>query len=240
MAPFLTAVWSDLLILSYAVPAETLAPSLTEGLEPDTWDGSAWVSLVAFSFSEARVLGWSVPPAFGLCDFPEFNLRLYARSGSRRGVVFVREIVASPIVTGIARLVYNEPYSAVPSYQARVTQVGDIRRVRHEFQFTGRTHMVAATGRGEPSVPAPDSFDTWVKEQAYGFGTRRNGMLTTYRVQHPPWRVYPTEDVLLDIDFAALYGPQWAFLQKAAPDHVTFAEGSHISVYPSRARSVLR
>lgn len=229
-------MWADLLLLSYPVPAEALFPYLTDGLEPDLWDGLAWVSLVAFSFSHARVLGWSVPPAFGLCDFPEFNLRLYARSGTKRGVVFVREIVPSPAVAGLAQFIYNEPYSVSPSYVARVTQAGDVRRVRHDFTFAGRTHTVAVTGRGEPTLPTPNSFDTWVKEQGWGFGTRRSGQLTTYRVQHPPWRVYPTEDVLLDIDFAALYGPLWAFLQDVTPAHVTLAEGSHVNVYPSRAR----
>ena len=45
MNPFLTAVWSDLILLSYAVPDEVLTPYLPPGLELDRWEGSAWCSL---------------------------------------------------------------------------------------------------------------------------------------------------------------------------------------------------
>ena len=61
MTPFLTAVWSDLALFSYAIPAEVLTPYLPPGLEPDLWQGQAYCSLVAFDFTQTRVLGWSVP-----------------------------------------------------------------------------------------------------------------------------------------------------------------------------------
>ena len=92
MTPFLTAVWSDLLLISYAVPDEALTPYLSPGLEPDRWEGSAYCSLVGFNFEQTRVLGWSVPYPKSLCDFPEFNLRLVrpagrpARGGLRAGI----------------------------------------------------------------------------------------------------------------------------------------------------------
>ena len=147
MTPFLTAVWSDLLLISYAVPDEALTPYLALGLEPDRWEGSAWCSLVAFNFERARVLGWSVPYPRSLCDFPEFNLRLYVTQGGQRGVVFVRELAPNPLVCGLAKLLYNEPYTAVPM-TSRVTQVGDLRRVRHDFVVDGKPQMVAASARG--------------------------------------------------------------------------------------------
>ena len=147
MTPFLTAVWSDLILISYAVPDEALTPYLAPGLEPDRWEGSAWCSLVAFNFEQARVLGWSVPYPRSLCDFPEFNLRLYVTQGGRRGVVFVRELAPNPLVCGLAKLLYNEPYTAVP-ITSRVTQVGDLRRVRHDFVVDGKPQMVAVSARG--------------------------------------------------------------------------------------------
>ncbi len=236
MTPFLTAVWSDLILLSYAVPDDVLLPYLAPGLELDRWDGSAWCSLVAFNFEQARVLGWSVPYPRSLCDFPEFNLRIYVTQHGQRGVVFVRELAPNPLVCGLAKLLYNEPYSAVP-ITSRVTQIGEVRRVRHDFVVQGKKQMVAVSALGEPKLPLEDSFETWVKEQEAGFNRQRFGGQTTgFRVWHPPWRVYPVREYTMDIDFAHLYGPQWGFLQERTPDSVVLAEGSQIKIYPNKTR----
>jgi len=235
MTPFLAAVWSDLLLISYAVPDAALTPYLTPGLEPDHWEGSAWCSLVAFNFEQTRALGWSVPYPKSLCDFPEFNLRLYVRQGDRRGVVFVREFAPNPLVCGLAKLLYNEPYTAVP-ITSRVTQIGDLRRVRHDFVVDGRAQMVAVSARAPAMEPAQDTFETWVKEQEAGFGRPRGGRLTAYRVWHPVWRTYPVADYQLAVDFAHLYGERWRFLQGRPPDSVVLAEGSQIAIYPNERR----
>jgi uncharacterized protein YqjF (DUF2071 family) len=235
MTPFLTAVWSDLILISYAVPDEMLTPYLTPGLELDRWEGRAWCSLVAFSFEQTRVLGWSVPYPRTLCDFPEFNLRFYVRQGSRRGVVFVRELAPNPLVCGLAKLLYNEPYTAVP-YTSRITQTGDMRRVRHDFVVDGKPQMVAVSAGSPAGQPPPDSFEAWVKEQEAGFGRTRGGVLTAYRVWHPAWRTYPIEDYQVGIDFAHLYGERWECLQGRAPDSVVLAEGSNIAIYSKENR----
>jgi len=236
MTPFLTAVWSDLILISYAVPDEALAPYLTPGLEPDRWEGSAWCSLVAFNFEQARVLGWSVPYPRSLCDFPEFNLRLYVTQGGQRGVVFVRELAPNPLVCGLAKLLYNEPYSAVPM-TSRVTQVGDLRRVRHDFSVERRPQMVAVSARGAAILPPKGTFETWVKEQPRGFNRSRGGEAGTgFRVWHPSWRTYPIETYDMSIEFAHLYGDRWKFLQERTPDSVVLAEGSHIAIYPNETR----
>ncbi len=235
MTPFLTAVWSDLILISYAVPDEALMPYLSPGLEPDCWEGSAWCSLVAFNFEQTRVLGWSVPYPRSLCDFPEFNLRLYVRQGDRRGVVFVREFAPNPVVCGLAKLLYNEPYTAVP-ITSRVTQISDLRRVRHDFVVDGRAQMVAVSARTPAMEPAQDTFETWVKEQDAGFGRTRGGRLTAYRVWHPAWRTYAVEDYQLDVEFTHLYGDRWRFLQGRTPDSVVLAKGSQIAIYPNERR----
>src|SRR3954469_20731239 len=107
--PFLTARWSNLCLLTYAVPPALLEPRLPPGLDLDLRDGQAFVSLVAFDFLDTRVLGVPWP---GFRNFPEINLRFYARRGDERGVVFVREWVPQRLVAWLARTLYNEPYAA--------------------------------------------------------------------------------------------------------------------------------
>ncbi len=231
MKPFLTAVWSDLILASYPVPDDVLTPYLRPGLTPDRWQGSAWCSLVAFDFRRTTVLGVPMPPGLGVQEFPEFNLRVYAREGERRGVVFVRELVPSVLLAGAAWLTYNEPYRAT-RMTSRVTPVGDLRRVRHDFTWQGRPQTIAVSARGAAQVPAEDTFAHWVKEQSWGFGRGRGGAAIRYHVQHPTWRTYPIEECCIRVETGRLYGARWQFLETQAPDSVVLAEGSAVSIDP--------
>ena len=74
--PFLTATWSNLILLTYDAPPELLQHRLPGELELDTRDGDAFASLVAFDFLDTRVLGVAWP---GFRSFPEVNLRFYVR-----------------------------------------------------------------------------------------------------------------------------------------------------------------
>jgi hypothetical protein len=46
--------------------------------------------------------------------------------------------------------------------------------------------------------------------------------------------VYPLREFAVDVDWAALYGPEWKPMNGARPASVVFAVGSEISVYPRR------
>src|SRR5207247_1306914 len=109
--PFLTAEWRHLVMLSYEVDLDVLAPLVPAGLALDLWHGRALVSVVGFRFLDARVLGAAIPRHR---DFDEVNLRFYVRRDmpggeTRHGVVFVSRLA----VALLARLAYNEPYRAV-------------------------------------------------------------------------------------------------------------------------------
>jgi len=224
---FLTARWSDLLLVTYVVPADALAPHLHPALELDLWGGVAHVSLVAFRFLETRILGMPVP---GYRSFPEVNLRTYVRHGSDRGVMFVREFVPSRVVAGVARLLYNEPYEAA-HVTARVDSGADGPvRAQFDWQFGGGGHRLAVTGSRATSLPVLGSDAFLTKEHEWGFGRTRSGRLLRYRVRHPEWPVRAVVNVDIDVDFGALYGSAWAFLNTATPDSVIFAVGSAVVV----------
>ena len=111
---FLTASWINLVMLNYEVDPKTLAPFVPPGIELDAWQGRTLASIVGFEFADVRVLNRSIP--FHR-DFEEMNQRFYVRrrtaDGWRRGVV-VRELVPLPTVALLARVLYGEPYKALP------------------------------------------------------------------------------------------------------------------------------
>jgi uncharacterized protein YqjF (DUF2071 family) len=224
--PFLTARWVNLLLITFRAPEKLVRKVLHRNLEPDYWEGNTHVSLVAFDFLDTRVKGWRIPL---LGEFPEINLRTYARHGNDRGVVFIREFVPHRLVSLVARLRYNEPYQAL-RMASRTRPDKDAVTVTHRFSM----YRMRASGSTTTILPARESMEHHFKEHAWGFGTNRNGRLLRYRVEHPLWPVRRIQEFDYDIDFRALYGQRWGFLNERTPVSVIYAVGSAVEVYPPR------
>lgn len=239
--PFLSARWSHLCLLTYAVPPALLAPRVPPGLVLDArcgpgfegkpCPGEAFVSLVAFDFLETRVLGIPWP---GYRNFPEINLRFYVRDPASgvRGVVFIREFVPLRAVAFLARAIYGEPYRAA-RMESRITQ--DDRRitVAHRLSYpAGRENTLSVTAAIPASLPAADSVEHYFKEHQWGFGCSRAGQCTRYEVRHVHWDCYPVLEHQLDWDWSAVYGDEFGFLDGASPASVVLAVGSPITVHP--------
>lgn len=226
--PFLSASWNNLFLATYPVAPDLLAPRLPPGLELDTRDGQAFVSLVAFEFLRTRVLGVPWP---GYRNFAELNLRFYVRHGDERGVVFVREFVPQRLVAWLARRLYNEPYLAAPLSSFRTDDDAG-RTLEYRLCFAGREHRLRVTGDKPSYLPGPSTPEHFFKEHHWGFGTTRRGRTLRYRVEHPEWEVFPIRSYEIDLDWAAVYGAEWGFLSKATPCSAVFAAGSPVRVYP--------
>ena len=63
--PFMTARWTDLVMLNFAVPEEVIAAIAPAGTEADTHDGQAYISVVGFMFHDARMFGLGFPATGG-------------------------------------------------------------------------------------------------------------------------------------------------------------------------------
>lgn len=240
--PFLTAKWLDLVLATWQIDAALVRPRLAAGLEPDRRPGddpdAAYVSLVAFRFADTRVMGVAVPMHR---DFPEVNLRVYVRTTDedppRRGVAFIAELVPRAMISTIANLLYHEHYRTVPMRVVARDLEETHRELECEVEDGDRVHRLRIRGRRPPIEVAEGSVEHFFKEHTWGFGRDAAGERVVYRVAHPVWRVYPVEpgDLRLDWDFGELYGEPWQILDGRPPDHVAFAEGSEIAVYPRDA-----
>jgi len=225
----MTAEWTAVLGVTYATDAALLEPHLPRGAQIDELDGSPRVSLVAFRFRRTRVRGIAIP---GHVNFPEINLRFYVRLHGERGVVFIREFVPRRAIAWTAQLVYNEPYRCVPMRE-ELRRNGDLLEVSHGF---GPQHSSAMLASADPAsaLPQPDSPEYWLTHHDLGLGRARDGRARRYRVEHPLWALHEVRDLHLDVDFAGLYGREWAYLASAEPSHVTLAAGSGVRIYPAR------
>jgi uncharacterized protein len=85
-------------------------------------------------------------------------------------------------------------------------------------------------GAADAVVPEPGTAPHWLTDHSLGVGRNRDGSTALYNVTHPTWALREVVDVALEVDFAAVYGPEWAWLRDATPSHLSLAVGSQVSV----------
>jgi uncharacterized protein len=226
---FLKARWENLILVSYKIDPHLLTEHIPSGLEPDTIDGNAFASLVAFNFNDTTVKGIKVP--FHV-NFPEINLRFYVKESStgRRGVVFIKELVPRYFISLFANILYNENYYST-AMKCKLEKDETHINCSHQIKFKGNSYHINLKAENATSIPLPDSTEHFFKEHEWGFGRTKKGDTIVYRVKHPFWEVYPVRGFEYSLDFGKVYGNKWKSLNNEKPYNITFAKGSEIKIY---------
>ncbi len=229
---FLTAEWRHLAMLNFPIEPHVLEPYVPCGTELDAWNGTTYVSLVAFSFRNTRVKGLPIP--FHR-SFEEINLRFYIRSygpeGLRRGVVFVREVVPRRAIASVARWLYNENYVACPT-RSTITGRGPDQggSVSYSWRHRGQWLTIGAEHSSAPELPVENSEEEFITEHYWGYSSQTDGSTVEYRVEHPQWRVWPATKYTAAGDFGSFYGPAFTAALRQTPTSVFVADGSPVVV----------
>lgn len=231
MNVLLTAEWRNLLFLNYVVEQRVLEPFLPAGTELDTWGGQPYVSVVAYQFKGVRVGGLPVP---GHQDFEGLNLRFYVKHDAggqvRHGVVFLSQIAPRAVMAAMTRAVFNEPYEA--RAMRSVIDAGPPLRVAYSWRSDTSWQHCSAVATGPADTPKPSTLEGFLTERHWSYTRQTDGTTLEYRVDHSPWRVYPTEAVQVVADFAKLYGKDLGAMLKEKPTASLFiSEGSPVRVY---------
>jgi uncharacterized protein YqjF (DUF2071 family) len=226
---FLTADWRNLLMFNYAVAPGLLERFVLRGTTLDAFEGRTYVSLVGFEFNRTRVAGVAIPFH---SSFEEVNLRFYVKRSTKRGVVFIRELVPKFAVAAIARIAFGENYSRVPmSHSIRVQP--DSGGVEAEYCWgsgPGRCSMRIETEKTS-FLPADDSLGQFITEHYWGYAAQSDGGCLEYEVQHPRWLVREAKTARFSGDAAQYYGAEFGELLKLPPDSAFMAEGSPVTVF---------
>lgn len=230
MAPraFLSASWSQLVLLTFEVPETLVRAHLPQGAAPDHWRGATHASLVALQMRDVRVRGWHIP---GFGAYPQVNLRVYTRHGADAAVAFVRELVPRRVVAAVGRLLYGEPFR-VARIESGIAERADGVSIEYRFGPTRPCYRVAVTASQACAVPPDGSFEHHLLERTLGCRQDPRGRLRVFRVLHPPWAVRTVSRLVYELDFAALFGAEWALLNGRAPVSTIVAVGSAVAVGP--------
>ncbi|KAA5533620.1 DUF2071 domain-containing protein [Taibaiella lutea] len=231
---FLKAAWRKLALFNYEVDSAILKPFLPKGTELDLWNNTCYVSLVGFMFLNTRIKGFKIPFH---TDFEEVNLRFYVRyndKGSlKRGVVFIKEIVPKPALTFVANTIYRENYETLPMKHLWEEKDGK-QIITYSWRKKKKWHSMTLETGPELREIGQGSEAEFITEHYWGYTQINKDKTSEYEVKHPKWQMYDVQDYTVDVDFAAMYGQQFAFLSGIKPLSVFLAEGSDISVEAGR------
>lgn len=231
---FLTAEWKKLLMLNYVVDPSLLKKHIPAHTELDLWEDKCYVSLVGFMFQNTRVKGIKIP--FHI-HFEEVNLRFYVRHFDgkewKRGVVFIQEIVPRSMISFIANTLYQEHYITLPMQHEWKMQENQLL-VSYGWKKNKKWNRISVETKNKKQEIISGSEEEFITEHYWGYTQLDSQKTAEYAVEHPRWEVYETLNFSVEVDFAATYGSEFAFLKNKIPHSVFLAEGSDIIVRKGR------
>ena len=192
--PLFTAAWSDVVMIHYRVPRARLQPLVPFPLE--TFDGHAWVSLVAFTLRDLRFARGG--PSLTTHGF--LNVRTYVPGN---GIYFLAEWLPNPLCVFLGPRLYGLPYR-----RGRL----DYRHAPDRLigRVEGREGALAYEGHApDQAGPCVGARDVFLLERYTAF-TRRGRTDRLFRVWHAPWRQSPAEIDVIDDALVASTGPWFA------------------------------
>jgi uncharacterized protein YqjF (DUF2071 family) len=200
----MTQRWNDLLFAHWPISPSLLSPCLPEGLEIDTFDGSAWIGVIPFWMDHVRTRTFgshtvSIPTTG---TFPELNLRTYVRSKASglSGVYFFSLDCASPLAVLGARTIFHLPY--FPARMSRITTNSTVEYTSHR-QLTSQPANFEATyaplreaSRTVRSTARPALGRTCLASfltERYCLFTHFAGRILVGDIHHHPWPLQSAE-----------------------------------------------
>ena len=193
----------DVLFAGWPVPLDALARQLPPGLPLDTFEGEAWLALVACRLEALRMRG--LPPLPGLSSGPQLEVCTYVSVGDRPGIwLFSVDRARQALVEAGKRSL------RLPAYKAELAaEPGAFSAERDGLAFRVRYEP-----HGARLTPRPGTLEHFLTER-YALYTDDGGRLYRAELNHRPWSLRRARctveaatiaPLLLDGEPHALYG----------------------------------
>ena len=183
LSPALLQNWTSLLFLHWKYPAALIQSRLPPDLVVDTFEGAAYLGLVAFRMESVRPIG--IPALPWISHFLELNVRTYVRTAAGEPGVWFFSLDCNRLpAVFIARTLFGLPYeSAAMDAPSRT----EIHCQRKGFRESAR---YVWTQQRVPEETTPGSLEFFLAER-YNFFSLLRGRMFRGQVHHAP---YPLSD----------------------------------------------
>jgi uncharacterized protein YqjF (DUF2071 family) len=179
--------WHDLLFAHWPVSADVMRKLLPKALEPDLYEGQAWIGIVSFTMSGVRLRRTPALPWFS--SFPELNVRTYVTADGKLGVWFFSLDAGNRLAVEAARLSFHLPY-----FHARMnSQIGfdGITYSSRREDRRGRDERLEAmySAHGAWFHAKPGTLEHFLTERYCLYAQKPDGELLRTDIHHAPWKL---------------------------------------------------
>lgn len=146
-------------------------------LKIDTFDGNAYVSLVAFTMEKIRPR--YLPAIKFISCFDEINLRTYIDNDNKKGVYFLNIEAGKLLSSLVARGLSGLPYE-----KSNIIRLGDSYRSMNK----PKSFRLNMTYKIEGSMGYKTALDSWLTER-YCLYLEKGKYLYRYYIHHTEWEL---------------------------------------------------
>lgn len=176
--------WENVVFLHFREDASILEPLIPQGTTLDTFEGSAWVSLVLFTVRNAR--SRNVPALPYVSGFHEINLRTYVTDGSNHGICLLDVEANKKISVWLSKTLTGIDYRR-----------SDISRTDGDYrQFFSKNaehaHLIDLMYKPGCPLPFRTPLDTWLTER-YSVFLEENQKTYRFDIHHYSWPLHRIE-----------------------------------------------
>jgi uncharacterized protein YqjF (DUF2071 family) len=216
--------WRTLAFLHWEVPVAAVEALLPRGLAVDTFEGRAYVGVVAFTMRD--VSPWWSPSVPGVSNFHELNVRTYVHVGGRPGVWFFSLDAQSSIAVVVARAGWHLPYHRA---SMKLEEHGGevLYRSRRLWPGPKPAALELRYRIGESLGPAvPHTFEHFLVERYLLFAGAPSGLLSG-QVHHRPYPLHRAEALEVRESMVTACG----LPATSGPPHVLYSPGVDVDVF---------
>ncbi|TFJ94370.1 YqjF family protein [Lentibacillus salicampi] len=175
--------WEYLLFMHCRLSQQVVEQYLPPGLELDTYDGDAWVSVIPFKVRKLHLRG--LPQMPFLNNFLEVNVRTYVKRHGMKGVYFFG-LGTNQLGTVLGARLATLPYyyaDTLMNIQDGVIHFRSERRGKYQGILN-----VDYQPDGEHYHPEKDSLESWLLDRFF-LWTYKHGALYRGVIHHKQWEI---------------------------------------------------
>lgn len=190
--------WRNLVFLHWPIPKGILRKFIPTPLQIDTFNGYAWLGIVAFVMD--GIYPRNIPFCSLIHKFPEVNLRTYVQYRGKPGVFFLSLDVDNWASNIIAKRWFKLPY-----YPAQVTYEQNDRVIHCESIRKSNNTQIRFKGRLRPSHKIfharSETLDFWLTERYCLYSIDTNKNVYCGEIHHRSW---PLQKVDIEVEVNTL------------------------------------
>ena len=231
----LTTQLSDVVALNFRIDPRVLERRVPKGLELRTFEGDAYVSLVAMVLRKVKVWGFPISVAGG---FGELNLRYYVRrkdgNGYQHGACFLKDYVSSASGAWILGSVFKANFDRLKmkydNSGLNSKDDGAIPKVDYRWTVGENSNRIRIKARKKLGGVSPNSKVGFILDNNNEY-SRRDGNTYEYRVQHPSWTIWDAAQANFTCDVEKLFGQEFVKPLSRRPVSVFVSSGSNVTIH---------